>query len=45
MATVEDGKVAVGESDPSEYDEVVITKYTKTIDVFLSYVIWAPVWG
>ena len=36
---VEDDKVAAGESDPSEYDEVVTTKDTKTIDSFLSHII------
>ena len=34
-------KVAAGESDPSEYDEVVSTKYTETIDAFSSHVIHA----
>ena len=38
-ATVEDNKVAAGESDPSEYDEVVTNKDTETIDVFLSHII------
>ena len=37
--TVEDDKVAAGESDPSEYDEVVTTKDTETIDAFLSCII------
>ena len=32
-------KVATGESDPSEYNEVVTTKDTKTIDAFSSHVI------
>ena len=36
MATVQDDKVATGESDPSEYDEVVTTKM---IDAFSSHVI------
>ena len=31
-ATVENGKVAAGESDPSDYDEVVTTKDTETIN-------------
>ena len=38
-ATVEDGKVVSGESDPSEYDEVVTTKDTELIDTFLSHII------
>ena len=36
---MEDDKVAIGESDPSEYNEVVTTKDTKTIDAFLSHII------
>ena len=36
---MENDKVATGESDSSEYDEVVTTKDTETIDAFLSYVI------
>ena len=40
-ATVENDKVATGESDPSEYDEVVTTKDTKTIDAFSSHIIHA----
>ena len=36
---MENDKVATGLSDPSEYDEVVTTMDTKTIDAFLSYVI------
>ena len=36
-ATIEDSKP--GESDPSEYDEIVTTKDTRTIDAFLSHVI------
>ena len=36
-ATIEDGKP--GESDPGDYDEIVTTKDTKTIDAFLSCVI------
>ena len=38
---MEDEEAAAGESDPSEYDEVVTTKYTETIDVFSSHVIHA----
>ena len=38
---MEDGEVAAGESDHSEYDEVVTTKDTETIDAFSSHVIWA----
>ena len=38
-ATVEDDKVASGKSDPSEYDEVVTTKDSETIDAFLSCII------
>ena len=38
---MEDDKVVAGESDPSEYDEVVTTKDTETIDVFSSCVIHA----
>ena len=33
---MEDGKVVTGESDPSEYDKVVTTKDTETIDIFSS---------
>ena len=40
-ATVEDNRVAAGESDPSEYNEVVTTKDTEKIDAFLSHVIRA----
>ena len=40
-ATVENDKVAAGESDPSEYDEVVTTKDIETIDAFLSHFIHA----
>ena len=36
---MEDGKVVAGDSDPSEYDEVVTTKDTETIDTFLSHII------
>ena len=35
-ATTEDGKFVAGESDPNEYNEVITTKDTETIDVFLS---------
>ena len=38
-ATVENDKVAIGESDPSEYDEVVTTMDTETIDAFSSCII------
>ena len=38
-ATVEDNKAAAGESDPSEYNEVVSTKDTKMIDAFSSHII------
>ena len=38
---MEDGKVAAGESDPSEYDGVVTTKDTGTIDAFSSHDIHA----
>ena len=38
---MENAKIAAGESDPSEYDEVVTTKVTKSIDAFLSHVIHA----
>ena len=41
MATVENDKFAGGESDPSEYKDVVSTKDTKTIDAFSSHVIHA----
>ena len=40
-ATVENNKVPAGESDSSEYDEVVTTKDTKTIDAFSSCIIHA----
>ena len=39
-ATLEDGKVVAGESDPSEYNEVVTTKDTKTTDALSSCIIW-----
>ena len=35
---MENDKVATGESDPSEYNEVVTTKDTKTIDAFSPHV-------
>ena len=38
-ATIEDGKVVGGELEPSEYDEIITTKDTKTIDAFSSHVI------
>ena len=41
MATVKNNKFTAGESDPSEYNEVVTTKDTKTIDAFSSHVIHA----
>ena len=31
---MEDDEVAAGESDPNEYDEVVTTRDTETIDAF-----------
>ena len=40
-ATVEDDEVTAVESDPGEYDQVVTTKDTKTIDAFSSCVIRA----
>ena len=40
-ATVEDGKAVTGESDPSEYDEIITTKDTEIIDAFSSHVIHA----
>ena len=42
-STVEDDKVAIGVSDPVEYDEVVTTKGTKMIDAFSSHIIHAKV--
>ena len=36
-------RIAAGESDPSEYDEVVTTKDTETIDTFLAHVIHARI--
>ena len=41
MATVENDKIAAGESDPSEYNEVVTTKDIETINAFLSCIIHA----
>ena len=38
---MEDGKVAAGKPDPSEYDEVVTTKDTEIIDAFSSHIICA----
>ena len=38
-ATVEDNKDVAGESDPIEYNEVVTTKHTETIDAFSSCII------
>ena len=38
-ATVEDDKVVAGGSDPTNYNEVVITKDTKTKDAFLPHII------
>ena len=40
-ATIEDSKVVAGKSNPSEYDVVVTTKNTETIDAFSSHVIHA----
>ena len=40
-ATIEDSKAVAGESDSSEYDEIVTTKDTKTIDAFSSHIIHA----
>ena len=40
-ATMEDVKAAPGESDPSEYNEVVTTEDTKTIDALSSHIIHA----
>ena len=36
---MEDDKAVAGESDPSEYNEVVTPKDTETIDTFSSHVI------
>ena len=38
-ATVEDDKVAAGVLDLTEYDDVVITKESKTVDAFSSKII------
>ena len=38
-ATVEDDKVAIGVSDPVEYDGVVTTRETEMIDAFLSHIV------
>ena len=38
-ATVENDKIAAGESDPREYNEVVTSKDTKAIDAFSSHII------
>ena len=40
-ATRENDKFAAGESDPMEYNELVTTKDTETIDAFSSHVIHA----
>ena len=40
-ATVEDDKVAIGVSDPIEYDELVTTMETEMIDAFLAHIIYA----
>ena len=40
-ATIEDCMVVAGESDPSEYDEIVTTRDTETIDTFSTHVIHA----
>ena len=40
---MEDDKVAAGELDPTEYDEVVTMKDTEMIDAFLSCIIHARV--
>ena len=42
-AIMEDEKAAAGESDPSDYNEVVTTKDTETIDAFSSYIIHARI--
>ena len=39
--TVENGKAVTEETNPSDYDEMVTTKDTETIDAFLSHVIHA----
>ena len=40
-ATIDGSEVAAGESDPSDYNEVVSTKDTETIDAFSSHIIHA----
>ena len=40
-ATIEDGKAVAGESDPKEYDRIITTKDTETINAFSSHVIHA----
>ena len=40
-ATMENEKAAAGESDSTEYNEIVTTKDTETIDAFSSHVIHA----
>ena len=40
-ATIEDSKVAAGESNSSDYNEVVTTEDTETIDAFSSHIIHA----
>ena len=40
-STVEDGKVAAEESDPSGYDKIITTKDAETIHSFSSHVIHA----
>ena len=40
-ATIEDGKADAGDSEPSEFDEIVTTKDNETIDAFSSHVIHA----
>ena len=42
-ASMEDKNAASGESDLSEYNKVVTTKDTKTIDAFSSHVIHARI--
>ena len=41
---MEDVKVAAGESDSNEYDEVVTTRDTEMIDAFSSHIIHARTW-
>ena len=40
-ATIEEGEVVMGESNPSEYNEIVTTKDAETIDAFSSLVVHA----